>query len=243
MPHYERAPITEALIDIRVEPSQIRFEDLQGLGTHLDDYPVQETRNFEAVTIQFGTGIAPTREQKPWSIVFRNKDNNQVAQFRVDGFTFSRLEPYQDWEHLRDEAKRLWDIYCRATEPRKILRVAVRYINVLNLPGEKVEPEEYLNIFPVVPQNLPAGLRDFGPFSMRLPFHQSDLHGILMMNQGNTPMSKPGCIAIVLDLDLYVDNPPVTSEQELWGFLEKLRERKNLYFEASITDKTRELIS
>jgi uncharacterized protein (TIGR04255 family) len=216
---------------------------LQELGAHLNDYPKRETRNFGAITIQFGTGIASTAEQKPWSLVFKNGEDNQVIQFRPDGFTFSRLEPYQDWEHLRDEARRLWDIYRRATGIRKILRVGVRYINVFNFPGEKVEPEEYLNIFPVVPQNLPAGLRDFGPFSMRLPFYQSDLHGVLVMNQGNTPMAKPGSIPIVLDIDLYVDNPPVTNEQELWGFLEKLRERKNLYFEASITDKTRELIS
>jgi uncharacterized protein (TIGR04255 family) len=119
----------------------------------------------------------------------------------------------------------------------------VRYINVLTFPGEKVEPEEYLNIFPEVPQNLPGGLRDFGPFSMRLPFYQSDLNGVLVMNEGNTQPDKAGIVPIVLDLDLFVDNPPVSSEQELWDFLEKLRERKNLYFEASITDKTRELIS
>ena len=243
MPDYERAPIKEALIDIRVEPSQMPFESLQELGTHLNDYPKRETRNFGAVTIQLGTGIAPTMEQKPWSLVFKNGQDNQVAQFRLDGFTFSRLEPYQDWEHLRDEARRLWEIYRRATGSRKILRVAVRYINVLNLPGERVEPQEYLNIFPTVPQNLPAGLRDFGPFSMRLPFGQNDLHGVLVVNQGNTLTAKPDCVAIVLDFDLYVDNPPVTNEQELWGFFEKLRERKNLYFEASITDKTRELIS
>lgn len=243
MPHYKRAPIKEALIDIKIEPSPLRFEDLQSLKNHLSDYPKQETRNLGAITIEVGTSVASTTEQKPWSVLFRNEDDNQVVQFRLDGFTFSRLEPYQDWEHLRSEARRLWDIYRKATGPRKIVRVAVRYINVLNFPGERVEPEEYLNMFPEVPQNLPKDLRDFGPFSMRLPFYQSDLKGVLVMNEGNTQPKTTDAVPIVLDFDLFVENPPVTNEQELWDFFEKLRERKNLYFEASITDKTRELIS
>ena len=242
MPHYNRAPITEALIDIRTEPSPLRFEDLRSLKQHLGDYPKEESRNLSSVTIQFGTGVAPTTEQKPWALVFRNRDDNQVVQFSLNGFTFSRLEPYQDWEHLRDEARRLWDIYREVVAPKSIVRVAVRYINVLKFSGERVEPQEYFRIFPEVPKNLPPELRDFGPFSMRLPFFQPDLQGVLVINQGNAVPQTPGFVPIVLDFDLYVDKPPVSGEQELWEFFEKLRTRKNEYFEASITDKTRELI-
>jgi len=50
-------------------------------------------------------------------------------------------------------------------------------------------------------------------------------------------------VPIILDFDLYVDNPPVDAEEDLWAFFEELRKRKNLYFEACITDKTRRLIS
>jgi len=46
-----------------------------------------------------------------------------------------------------------------------------------------------------------------------------------------------------LDIDLFVEQPEIADEESLWGFFQKLRERKNLYFEACITDRTRELIS
>jgi hypothetical protein len=92
MPHYNRAPITEALIDIRIEPStHLKLEDFQPLKARLADYPKEETRNLNAVTIQFGAGISQTTEQKPWALVLRNADNNQVMQFSLNGFTFSRL--------------------------------------------------------------------------------------------------------------------------------------------------------
>lgn len=243
MLHYNKAPITEALIDIRATPQpEFRFEDLKALRKSVGDYPREETRNRGEATLQFGASVQALAQQKPWGLVFRNEENNQVVQFRLDGFTFSRLEPYQNWGHLRDEARRLWDIYRKLAMP-VISRVAVRYINVFDLPGQRVEPVEYLNIFPEVSEQLPDELRDFGPFLLNLQMPQRDLRGLLVINEGNALPRKPDTVAIVLDLDLFVENPPVKNEEELWAFFERLRERKNVYFEACITNKTRELIS
>jgi uncharacterized protein (TIGR04255 family) len=65
----------------------------------------------------------------------------------------------------------------------------------------------------------------------------------LIINEGGAPMAVPGTIPFVLDLGLIVETPPDTNEQQLWAFFDKLRIRKNQYFEASITDRARELIS
>ena len=242
MPHYNNAPITEAIIDIRAE-SAVQFEDLQNIRKRLSDYPHEEARNLGEGMIQFGPSVQATAHQRPWALVFRNQDGNQVLQIRLDGLTFSRLAPYEDFERLRDEAKRLWGFYREIAHPGKITRVAVRYVNQLNLPAATtVEPAEYLNTFPQISDKLPAELRDFGPFLMHLRMLQYDLKGTMVINEGNTPPKSPDTISIVLDLDLFVENPPVSNEQELWEFFDKLRARKNIYFEACITDKTRELI-
>jgi uncharacterized protein (TIGR04255 family) len=244
MPHYEKAPITEAIIDIRAEqPPTLRFEDLEAIKQHLTGYTQGETRNIGQGMLQFTPPVQATAELKPWALVFRNESNNQVLQVRLDGFTFSRLKPYEDFVRLRDEARRLWDVYREFVRPQKITRIAVRYINQFDLPGDSVEPEDYLNSYPHVPEELPTDLRNFGPFWMSLKMLQPDLKGMMTINQGNTPTMLPGVIPIVLDFDLSVENPLVTNEQELWALFDKLRERKNLYFEASITDKARELIS
>lgn len=246
MPHYKNAPIREAVIDIKVELSP-GVDDLEKLRTIknqiIKDYPREETRHLGEGLFQFGPAVMATAHQKPWGLVFWNAANNQAVQARLDGFSFSRLEPYEDFDRLRDEARRLWDIYREVTRPTKITRVAVRYINQLNLPGNRVEPEDYLNVYPYVSNKLPDELRSIGPFLLNLQLQQHDLKGVLVLNQALTPPKKPDTISIVLDFDLYVDRPPVTNEQELWEFFEKLRRRKNQYFEACITDKTRGLIS
>jgi uncharacterized protein (TIGR04255 family) len=243
--HYDKAPITEALIDIRVElSSALRFEDLHAVRKHVSsDYPTEETRNLGEGMLQFGAAVQATAQQKPWGLMFRNSSNTQVLQVRLDGFTFSRLEPYEDFEHLRDEARRLWNIYRELVRPKGITRVAVRYINQLNIPGTTVEPEDYLKTFPNLSGDLPGNLRDIAHFLMSLRIPQPDLKGLLVINEALTPPKKPDTISIVLDIDLFVENPPIDTEDGLWSFFQTLRERKNLYFEACITDKTRELIS
>jgi len=241
--HYKNAPITEALIDIRVLlPAEFGFEELQGIRQFVvDKYPREET--FTMATISFGPEVQASTEQKKLGLKFWGAGDKQVFQARVDGFTFSRLQPYETWEQLRDEARRLWDVYRGFAKPTRITRVAVRYINQLNLPGNRVEPEDYLRTFPFLTPDLPQELRDFGPFVMSLNLAQPDLKGTLVINEASARPQKPDTLSIILDIDLFVERPDLVDEESLWKLLQQLRERKNLYFEACITDKTRELIS
>jgi uncharacterized protein (TIGR04255 family) len=53
--------------------------------------------------------------------------------------------------------------------------------------------------------------------------------------------SAPDTNSVILDLDVFQDAPELTSDDQVWDVLEKLRERKNSYFEGCLTDKTRAL--
>jgi len=242
--HYKNAPITEALIDIRVEvPAEFGFEQLQDIKSLVaEDYPREETFTMAMATISFGSEVQASTQQKKMGLKLWSVGDKQVFQARLDGFTFSRLEPYETWERLRDEAKRLWDIYRDFVKPTRITRVAVRYINQLNFPGRLIELEDYFKTFPSLTPDLPKELRNFGPFVMSLHLAQPDLKGTVVINQASSQPKRPDTLSVILDIDLFVERPEVDNHG-LWEFLEKLRERKNLYFEACITNRTRELIS
>lgn len=177
MPHYKNAPIREAVIDIKVELSpDIDLEKLRAIHRQIvTDYPREETRHLSEGLFQFAPEVRATAQQKPWAVLFWNAPNNQIVQARLDGFSFSRLEPYEDFDHLKTEARRLWDIYREVALPTKIRRVAIRYINQLELPGNRVDPEDYMNAYPYVSEKLPDELRSIGPFLMNLQLLQDDL--------------------------------------------------------------------
>ena len=240
--HYARAPITEALIDIQVDlPAEIELKDLEAIQAAIKtEYPGRRTRLTLRGEFSAGEQAGATARQKTMGYLFYSPDERQVFQARLDGFTYSRLAPYQNWESLRDEAIRLWQRYRTVTQPTKVKRVAVRYINQINIPQLSVDFKDYFRTFPEISPDLPQGLSEY---LMRLAVPQEDLKATLILTQAMVPPPQPDTVSVLLDIDLFIDNVAFASETELWALLEAFRARKNEFFEGCITDETRRLIN
>jgi len=237
---YENAPITEALIDIRVElPSDVTLEALERIhGEVRDRYPGKKKRFYVQGKFSAGDEIGAVAKQKLMGFAFATENGKQIFQVRLDGFTFSRLRPYGNWGELRDEGRRLWEIYRSVVIPRKITRVAVRYINQIDIPFRSIDYKDYFRTTPEVSPDLPQGLSGF---FMQLQFPQADFEGLLILTQTAIPPPSPNMHSVILDLDVFKEGVELGSDEEVWRLLETLRKRKNKFFEGCLTDKTREL--
>lgn len=243
-PHYNNAPITEALIDLRVEKSvEIDLSTLEKVHNAIaSDYPSCIGIGIAQGAFQFDARSATaSASNTPIGYRLSTADQKQVLQVRLDGFTFSRLEPYENWDNLRNEARRLWAIYAEVAQPEKIQRVAVRYINRLNLhigKNRSLDLQDYLRTVPEVSPDMQS---DFSDYLMQLQIPQADLDALLIITQAILPPELEETVAVLLDLDLF-QVADFAIDDEPWNLLEKLRLRKNEIFEACITDKTRDLI-
>lgn len=237
---YERAPATEALIDIRVEsPAGIALSRLERLHEQVSDrYPIKNKRLYVQGQFSAGEEVGAAATQKLIGFSFTSQDGKQIFQARMDGFTFSRLRPYGTWNELRDEAKRLWHIYRTCVNALRVSRVAVRYINQIDIPVPHIDYKEYFRTIPDVSPDLPQSLSGF---FMQLQFPQEDFGGILVLTQTVVPPPAPSMISVILDLDVFKENVEFQSDEDPWALLEILRDRKNKFFEGCITDKTRAL--
>ena len=172
---------------------------------------------------------------------FRSEDNLQTFQATLEGFAFNRLAPYESWEVFSRDARRLWEIYKEVCRPTHVTRAAIRYINQINIPiNQLIELKDYLKTVPEVSPNLSQNALQ--TFIMQLQIPQRDLDSMLIINEAIAPPTHPDFVTIVFDLDLFRQEVWNSNSEEIWLFLDKLRDRKNEVFEASITDKTRELI-
>ncbi len=246
-PHqnYSKAPISEALINLNVEfGSEVTLESLKEIQRSIElDYPQQEGMIVAQGQFQIGSNVTATASQTPVGYRFSSSDKKRVFQARLDGFTFSQLEPYHTWETLRNEARRLWKVYSLVTHPKSIQRVAVRYINRLDLPVDasgSLNFQDYLRTVPEVSPDLSQGL--ISDYFMRLQIPQEDLRASLILNEALIPSVKQGTISVLLDIDLFSTIEFSPDSDEVWSLLEQFRDRKNVIFEACITDKTRELL-
>ncbi len=239
----QKAPITEALIDIRVKiKDEINSEIFLKLYDNISDrYPKKTIRHKQEGKIEFKKGEPPISSMSDTVLgySFVSTDGKQIFQARLDGFTFSRLNPYDRWETLRDEAIELWQKYRELIFP-EITRVALRYINKFNIPIDPATPiqfEDYLKTSPIIPEKLPQGVSSF---LSRVVIHNPEIDAAAIVTQVFEGIIDPKFIPIILDIDV-IRKKEMLSEEEAWDTLEKLRNFKNNIFFESITEKAKEL--
>lgn len=133
--HYKKAPITEAVIDIQIDNVAGKtIDDVTRLADRLkDDFPVR----FPVFQLQMGFqtegATEPQFHNDKQNLGWRLNSRTQprVLQIRTNGFTYSHLPPYSDWETFGAEAQDLWSQYIDEIAPQAARRLAVRVINKL----------------------------------------------------------------------------------------------------------------
>ncbi len=241
--HFSRSPLTEALIDIRIQSRpDLNLDDLAAIQKgHESEYPSRK----DQMLVEGQFSIDPDNpvaigNRTHIGYEFKANDERQTVRVSVQGFSFSRIAPYDTWETFRDEARRWWRIYSDVAQPISPTRLAVRYINRLDLPLPLQDFKDYLRTVPEVSADLPQELAGYF-MQLQIPYY--DIGANLLLNQGIVPAPRPNMVSIVLDIDLFriIDVP--LGEEEVWDYFEHLRIKKNDIFLACITDKTKELIA
>lgn len=240
--HLAKAPIAEAIIDFRVKlPSGYNVTNLLSLQKKLrKGYPqVEERRAFEG-----GLRVKDKQVEQIFTdrglqgYILKSSDGKDVAQFKQDGFTFSRLSPYTNWETVSAEAKRLWELYAKATTPELITRLATRYINRMDLPLPMNDFSQYLTTPPTIPESLPQGISHF---LTRLTILDPEPDMVAHVTQALEKSSKPDHVAIILDIDVFKQMDLGFPESDIWPTFEKLHDFKNRIFFDNIQEKTARL--
>jgi uncharacterized protein (TIGR04255 family) len=241
--HYDKAPIREAIIDIQIERSpSLTLADFENVNAAPPQgYEERQKLIMGQLRGQMEEGrFTATANQDQLGYAFIGGQRKHVVQFRVNGFTFSRLAPYETWEQLRDEAKTLWGSYRQIVGALPVVRVGLRYVNQLDLPLPVRDFRDFIRSYPEISSDLSQQLTGF---FMQVQIPQADIGAMLLLNEAMVPPTTPDVVSLVLDIDVFKQGLKLESDEEVWNAMEALRSRKNLIFEACITNNTRELIS
>lgn len=237
---YEHAPVTEALIDIRIQAlAPHMISAIETIHERIrDSYPEKVQRFKGEFTFTLGDESNAAARRTPEGFIFRSGDGKQVFQARLDGFALSRLRPYTNWDKLQEEAERLWVLYRGIVGALETIRVAVRYINQIDIPVAEIDYKDYFRTTPEISPLLPQGLSDF---FMRLSIPQPQFGGTVILTQASTAPPDTKTTSVILDIDVFSDQVNFHDDREIWRVLETLRECKNQFFEGSLTEKAKAL--
>lgn len=241
MKQYKRAPITEAVIEIRLE--QPISNDLVDsvLSRFKDDYAASQAISALDVKLDVVERQA-TIDQQNIGYKLTSEDKTDVLIVAPDRITFSRLAPYLGWESFQTRAAENWAKWKRIAKYQKIQRLGVRYINRIDVPikgKENIKVEDYLNVYPIYPE--PDVISGLAKYTMQLVGPYDVENCSLIINSSVIPSPLIEHLSLVLDLDLgWIRNVP-QNDREMWYAFGTMREHKNRIFEACVTDNSRRL--
>ncbi len=245
---FKNAPIVEAIVDIRTKlPESVSIEDLDVLHEKIKkEYPKKEVGLKLLANIDFKKDQKPKTDVKQEILGFRFKknDNNSIVQYRLDGFTFNKLMPYKSWDATKKEASMYWKIYRNSVAPEKVTRLALRYINKIEVPydGGRLELSEYFTFIPDIPNGITLGV--LSDFLIRVTMSSDQTksnYKAIVTESLEEKNIKPGFLPFILDIDVFSLADIDVADKTIWGILDELRVLKNNLFLNLTTNKAKQL--
>lgn len=237
---YKRAPITEAVVEIRYASpvAEVREKKAFKYFNNLySDFKSIPHRNIELEIRPEGDPITHTTEVV--SNQFSSDDMTQRLHVTPNSFLVSQLAPYEGWEKFNKRIIRDWEIWRKYAGFQDIKRVGMRYINRIDMPitGPIPKYEDYITVYPTLPKILDS----CSYHAVNVRVNLDDIRSVLNLKSALVESPLPEYVAIVVDLDISrVFDEPV-SDNDLYSYINEARSKKNTIFEACITDKAREL--
>ncbi len=236
-PHLNRAPIVEAVIHWRArsEKEVDRESLLEELRAKLPDYPHVQSQEEVQLEAQIGPEGAAQAQRARWhGFRIESTDRRYIAQFTRNGFVFSRVRPYENWDRFAAEAKRLWQIHLELAEPLEIERLGVRFINRI-VPVDLGKLDEILTLPPQSPGGLVLPIEDFVHRSQfDVPGHPYRVHVIQMSQSPAPPENAPG---LIVDIDVLTTTTTELDNTAIDERLGGMRWLKNKAFYSLLTSQ------
>lgn len=243
-PHLPHAPIVEAVIEVRGR-AETKWEETtvrSYFEPKLSNYAYLDSPREIQHELEIKAGQPPKQRVKELGLKgvrFQSADGLHIVQLNRDGFVFSRLHPYENWEQLSQEALRLWECYAELARPAEAQRVGLRFINRIQLPPREMRFEDYIQPAPEPPHDVELPFLGFMHHdTLAVPGYPYAINVIRTIQV--PPNLQTEGIALIVDIDVFTNEPFEIRKGAIEQRLPEMRWLKNKVFFGSVTDKALE---
>lgn len=240
---YRNPPVVEALCEIYFADSS--WDDTVPGAFYervRSRFPRKQRREIQEARITMGpeTSTAGVQRLPPW-MQFLTEDGSLMIQVAENLVVVNQLLPYRHFENWEPIIYETLNVYNEVALPKRIVRIGLRYINRIEIPGTVIPMEDYFKIYP----NLPPSLGNrHGAFLVRVEAPQVEPgHSVLItFGPADSPQLAGETHAFMLDLYDRVSRPLDPNEAELKKEVRIAHDNVVMAFEGSITDQLRDLL-
>ena len=227
-PKLARAPIHEALIDVRVKAREgLLISTFDELKDKLSgQFPSSETMSAMQASIHFdvrGNASTKTSETGRKGLLFKSADGRLLLQCRNDGMTVNRLAPYTSFEDLFGVFETCWNLYSEVARPSFVVRLGLRYINRFPIP-----PKGYIENYVTCLPKIVFADSVINGFSQQT--RHSFVHRPEMVILRTALEASVDSTIVTIDVDAFRGDRLDTSLDSMKDGFDGLRELKNDFF-------------
>ena len=181
-----------------------------------------------------------TMKQARSRVQYPTRDGKRIVGIGENVLSVHSLRPYEGWDAFRPRVERALRVYEEVAGPAGVTRIAVRYINRIQLPSRNVKLGDYFT----APLSLPDSLNvTVSALLNRTESLFADAPIRLACTFAGVE-APPGCSAFVMDNEVTQDwAQPALPLGEALDSVGRLKTRQTQVFESMITDKAREVFN
>lgn len=233
----KNAPLVEAICEFRFDLENMFDPTLPGIiySSIKDSFPIRKQRNIgtpvpvKDIPTQSEIKVIPLAQ-------FYNKEETMLVQVGGNFLTVNCVKEYPTWEKFKPQITKVLEIYLQEIKPKEIIRIGLRNINKINIPGEDVNVEENFTFAPRLPENIST---PFSHFNVHIETFLHEYRDVLIMKNTSLIPEKENHLTFMLDLE-YAMNKHKGIKLEtnaINGWLEIAHQELYNAFQYSVTPK------
>jgi uncharacterized protein (TIGR04255 family) len=235
-PKLPKAPLVEAVCEIRMDPS-VPW-DLTIPGRLFDKLQPMFSERKQTAGVEFTVKALETPEtgyRQIEQLHFLSKDGKDVVQVREHSVAISRLAPYMGWENFKPVVMDVLSKLVAIASNSAIARMGLKYINRIAIPKAQLRLEDYFDIYPFLGAKLP---QTHGPFLVGVVFPFDDQLNYLKAELTSADTDVPDSYHALFNLDYFTQGGEHLKFESLPEWLEVAHSRIEEAFYAAIKEPT-----
>lgn len=205
-----------------------------------DEFPALEPASeiglqFKVGPTGLGQDVLPPRQL----MRYRHRSRNLLVQLREGVLTLNVLADYPGWDRMRVDVHDVWSRASSVLAPRRIVRVGLRYINVIPRQVSDEPAGSWLEESAYVPR---GALDSLPGFVSRVEARLTSTER-LIVTVGDGPAGGEEPASIRFDIDRIMEEEIDAEADALTPCIDQLHEGVWQVFAASLSDRLREALT
>jgi len=237
---FKKPPIVEAICEFRFSKETQWDPTIPGSVYEKvkDQFPHKESRLDPQVimkTEETGFNQNPVASQR---VLMLSGDRSSLIQVGPHLLSINQLKPYAGWEHFRPKIKRAYETLGGITEINGIDRMALVYIDRIEIPGKRVKIEDYFKFYPKLGMELPHAHTNF-VVGVEFPYNEKRDSCRLQLTSAMATVKDH--LAVLLTTEYYLVKQKSVSPDMALDWMEDAHTQVRALFKGCITENLEDL--